>query len=300
MTKEKLEAETKLGVRVNPKVFIILLNYNGKDFIQKCLASVFKIDYPNFEVAVVDNNSTDGYFEAAKINFSKAHFIKNEANLGFSAGNNVGIRFALERMADYVLLLNQDTEVEKDFLGKLIEVAEADEKIGLVSPVIFNGHNKQIWFSGGEIKWLTMKTRHITKAIPADFYETEIISGCTMLIKKAVFKEVGLLDEDFFLYYEDADFSLRAKRAGFKRMVVTGSWVYHFEKSEQEKKNKTYWLVASGLIFFQKNTPALLRPWIKMHTFFRRAKNWMDVIFKRNELAETVQKAYQDFKKFKF
>jgi len=283
-----------------PKVFIIILNYNGKDFIQKCLASVFKLDYPNFEVAVVDNNSTDGYFEAVKINFSKAHFIKNEANLGFSAGNNAGIRFALERMADYVLLLNQDTEVEKDFLGKLIEVAEADEKIGLVSPVIFNGRNKQIWFSGGKIKWLKMRAQHIATAASKDFYETEIISGCVLLIKKAVFKEIGLLDEDFFLYYEDVDFSLRAKKAGFKRMVATGSRVYHFEKSEQEKKNKTYWLVVSGLIFFQKNTPAPLRPWIKIYTFFRRTKNWMDVIFKRNELAETVQKAYQDFKKFKF
>lgn len=283
-----------------PKIFIILLNYNGKDFIQKCLASVFKLDYPNFEVVVTDNNSTDGSFEAAKINFSKAHFIKNETNLGFSAGNNIGIRFALERMADYILLLNQDTEAEKDFLSKLIEVAEADEKIGLLSPIIFNGNNKQIWFSGGKIKWLKMKTRHVATAVPKDFYETEIISGCAMLVKKAVFKEIGLLDEDFFLYYEDADFSLRAKKAGFKSIVVTGSWVYHFEKSELGKKNKTYWLVVSGLIFFRKNTPLLLKPWINAYTFFRQIKNWLDVVFKRNELAPTVQKAYQDFKKAKF
>ena len=107
-----------------PKVFIIILNYNGQDVIKKCLASVFKNEYADFEVVVVDNNSTDGSLEAAKNNFSKAHFIKNEANLGFSAGNNVGIRFALERMAKYVLLLNNDTEVEKDFLEKLVAVAE--------------------------------------------------------------------------------------------------------------------------------------------------------------------------------
>ena len=104
-----------------PKVFVVVLNYNGGHFIKKCLASVFKNDYPDFEVVVVDNGSKDGSLEMAKSNFSKAVFIKNEENLGFATGNNIGIRYSLERMADYVCLLNNDTEVEKDFIEKLIE-----------------------------------------------------------------------------------------------------------------------------------------------------------------------------------
>lgn len=283
-----------------PKIFIIVLNYNGKDVIKKCLSSVFKVDYPNFEVVVVDNDSRDGSLEEAKSNFSKAHFIKNEVNLGFSTGNNVGIRFALERMADYVLLLNNDTEVEKDFLRQLVEVAEKDNKIGAASPVIFNGHNKQVWFSGGKIKWLRMKTLHEQKAATQDFYETSFITGCAMLVKAGVFKEVGLLDEDYFLYWEDADFSVRAKKAGFKNVVVAGSWIYHFEKSEQEKKNKAYWLVVSGLLFFQKNSPVFLRPWIAVYVRLRKMKNMIDIFFKRNEMAPVVQKAYKDFKNAKF
>jgi GT2 family glycosyltransferase len=282
-----------------PKIFIIILNYNGADVIKKCLASVLKVDYPDFEVVVVDNDSTDGSLEIAKANFSKAHFIKNEANLGFAAGNNIGIRFALERMADYVLLLNNDTEVEKDFLTKLVSVAEADEKIGIASPVIFSGANRQIWYSGGGIRWLKMKTSHANNASIAESYETDFITGCAMLVKAAVFKGIGLLDEDYFLYWEDADFSLRAKRAGFKNMVVAGAWVYHFEKSEGNLKNKTYWLVVSGLIFFKKNAPVILKPWFWGYVYLRRTKNWLDVLLKRNDLAPTVQKAYRDFKKIK-
>lgn len=281
-----------------PKIFIIVLNYNGKDVIKNCLASVFKIDYPDFEVVVVDNNSNDGSFEFAKNNFSKAHFIKNEENLGYAAGNNVGIRFALERMADYILLLNNDTEVEKDFLTRLVGAAEKDEKIGLASPVIFNGRNRQVWFSGGKIKWLAMKTAHNRKVFTADRYETGFVTGCAMLARAAVFKEIGLLDEDFFLYWEDADFSVRSRRAGFKNVVVPGSWVYHFEKSEGNLKQKTYWLVISGLIFFQKNTPLFLKPWIKVYASLRKLKNKIDLKFKRNELAETVQKAYTDYNKY--
>lgn len=292
--------EQKYGFRVNPKIFIIILNYNGKDVIKNCLASVFKIDYPDFEVVVVDNNSSDGSLESAKNNFSKANFIKNEANLGFSAGNNIGIRFALERMADYVLLLNNDTEVEKDFLAKLVEMAETDEKIGTVSPVIFNGHNRQVWFSGGGINWLRMKTKHSQQIATEDYFETDFISGCAMLVKAEVFRVVGLLDEDYFLYWEDVDFSVRARKAGFKNIVVTGSWIYHFEKSEQEKKNKIYWLVVSGLIFFKKNSPSILKPWIASYVVLRKIKNWADVVFKRNELAPVVQKAYKDFKNTKF
>lgn len=283
-----------------PKVFIVVLNYNGKDVIKRCLSSVFKIDYPNTEVVFVDNNSQDGSLEMAKANFSKAIFIKNEENLGFAAGNNIGIRYALERMAEYVLVLNNDTEVDKDFLGKLVEAGEKNEKAGLLSPVIFDGNTKQVWFSGGMIKWLKMKSEHLKKVANKDYYGSEFITGCSMLVKARVFKEIGLFDEDFFLYWEDADFSFRAKKAGFKNIVVSSSWVYHFENSERHKDMKIYWLVISGLIFFKKNTAFWLRPWIKAYLIGRKIKNWVDVKFKKNELAPMVQKAYKDFQNAKF
>jgi len=284
-----------------PKIFVIVLNYNGKDVIKKCLSSVFKSDYPNFEVVVVDNNSQDGSFETAKLNFSKASFIKNEENLGFAAGNNIGIRFALERMADYVFLLNNDAEIESDSLAKLVEVAETEEKIGIVSPVIFNGENKQVWFSGGKIKWLKMKSLHSHRIETKDSYRSDFASGCAMLVKAGVFKEIGLFDEDFFLYWEDTDLSFRVRKAGFKIVIVTASWVYHFERSEKNKESKIYWLVISGLIFFKKNTPYLLSPWTKSYLFLRKIKNWLDInLLNKRGIPVVVQKAYKDFRNAKF
>jgi len=283
-----------------PKVFVIILNYNGKDVLKKCLLSVFKNDYPNFETVLVDNNSTDGSLEMAKADFSKANFIKNEENLGFSSGNNVGIRFALERMADYVLLLNNDVEVEKDFLSRLVDIGEKNPKIGILSPLIFNGNTKQIWFSGGTISWLRMKSFHKRSAKTSDFYESPFLTGCSMLVKKEVFKKIGLFDEDYFLYWEDADFSLRAGKAGFEKVVVTSSWVYHFEKSEKNKESKIYWLVISGLIFFKKNTPAYLKPWTSFYLLLRKSKNYADLLIGKNKLAPVVRKAYKDFKHAKF
>ena len=281
-----------------PKVFIAILNYNGKDVIKNCLKSVFKIDYPNFEVVVVDNNSTDGSLELAKASFSKMHFIKNEVNLGFSTGNNIGIRFALEKMADFVLLLNNDTEVAPDFLEKLIAPSMLDEKIGLSSPFIFKDKSADIWFSGGKINWFSMKARNLSTQPQADsYFETGFVSGCSMLVRKDVFKKIGLLDEDFFLYWEDTDFSVRAQKADLKTIVVPQSHIYHFEKSEEQKANKTYWLVLSGLLFFQKNATFPLNIWIYFYTLLRKLKNFKDVVHKKNDLAIIVQKAYRDFAK---
>lgn len=282
-----------------PKVFIVVLNYNGKEVIKTCLSSLFKLDYPNFEIVLVDNNSNDESLEMAKTNFSKAHFIKNSQNLGFSAGNNIGIRFSLERMAEYVLIINNDVEVERDFLGRLVEAGEENPKSGILSPVIFNGEKNKIWFSGGKIKWLRMKTIHEQDPKTEEIYETEYLSGCAMLIKAEVFKKIGIFDEDFFLYYEDADLTLRAKKAGFKNLVVSSSWIYHFEKSEEVKPNKIYWLVASGLIFFKKNTPPLFRPWVGLYVLGRKLKNYLDIKFRKSEIAEAVQRAYKDFKNVK-
>jgi len=282
------------------KVNIVILNYNGKDVLKKCLASVFRLDYPDFEVVVVDNDSKDGSLEEAKNGFSRATFIKNEGNLGFSAGNNVGIKYSLEKQAKYVLLLNNDTEVERNMLSVLIDLMEKQKGIGIMSPRIVRGDSEESWFSGGRIDWMRMKTVHeevSSEKTREGFFETGFISGCAMLIRREVFAKAGLLDEDFFLYWEDVDFSVRAQRAGFKLAVSPLSKVRHFEKSENFLESKIYWLVVSGLFFFKKNSKCYLRPWISFYTAMRKMKNRMDIRKKpADAIFLAVSKAYDDFK----
>ena len=280
----------------SPKVFIIILNYNGLDCIKTTLASVLRMDYFSFEVVVVDNNSQDGSFELVRREFPKITAIKNSENLGFSAGNNIGIEYALERGADYIFLLNYDTKIEKSTLPFLVEIMEKEKKVGIASPMIFQGDSSKVWFSGGKINWLKMKSEHMIDKKAVNYYESDYLSGCAMLIRAEVFRRIGLFDEKFFLYWEDADFSLRAKKAKYKLAVYPKSQMCHFEKSQEKTNKKIYWLVISGLIFFKKNSPLFLKPWIFFYVLLRKIKNRRDRKREKNLINEAVEKAYKDFK----
>ncbi len=289
--------------RARPKVFVIILNYNGRETLFHCLSSVFRSDYPDLKVVVVDNNSQDESLEIAKKNFSQAYFIENSENIGFAAGNNIGIRFALERMADYIFLLNNDAEVERKTISNIIQIAEKNSSLGILSPLIYKNKTEKIWFAGGKIDWLRMRAIHTDfkiKSKKSKLWSTDYISGCAMLIKKEVFKKIGLLNEDYFLYYEDVDFSWRAYQSGFQLMVTSESRVYHFEKSEENKPAKIYWLVLSGILFFRKNAPLLWRPYISVYLWLRKIKNQMDLKWRNNQFALETRRAYRDSEKLNF
>lgn len=277
-----------------PKIFVIILNYNGKNCVADTLKSVLNSNYPNAEIVLVDNGSTDDSPEMIRRNFPKIVFIKNSQNLGFAAGMNVGIRYALERGADYVLLLNYDAEISENLLLLMTEEMEKDKKIGIASSTITD-MNSNIWFSGGRIDWLRIRAVHEKDKKEENYFNSDYISGCAMLIRAEVFKQTGLMDENFFLYYEDADFSLRARRAGYKLLVLPQSLVRHKEISENENEKKVYWLVLSGLIFFKKNAPFFLKPWIFVFVAARKIKNRLDMRYRATPTARLVEKAYQDF-----
>lgn len=280
---------------LQPKIFVIVLNFNGQDTLVPCLASIYQSDYLNFEVVVVDNDSRDGSLEQAMKSFSRAHFIKNSENIGFARGNNVGIRWALEKFADYILILNNDATIEKTTLSELLQTMQRNDSAGIASPLILSGDGKNIWFAGGIIDWHKMRTEHLHKTRFDSPYSSEYISGCAMFIKKDVFKKIGILDERFFLYYEDADFSMRAKKAGFDLLVVPLTRIKHLEQSSSKNNLKIYWLVLSGLMFFYTHSPN--KAWVVFYVFLRKIKNLFDRLFSRNEHAQLVHRAYQDYKK---
>jgi GT2 family glycosyltransferase len=276
-----------------PSVFVIILNYNGKDTLLDCLSSVYNSDYPNMNVVVVDNFSTDGSFEQAKEKFSKAHFISNSLNMGFAKGNNLGIRFALEKFADYIFLLNNDAEIFSDTLSLLVSSAEKTPSFGIISPMILGSDQKTPWFAGGKINWLQMSCVHYPGVAEQNIYPTEYASGCAMLINKSVFRKIGLFDERFFLYYEDADFSFRASKSNFKIMLLPTAKAIHYEKSNRQNLQKTYWLVLSALIFFKSNASLFYKIWYFFYVPARRIK----ARFSTDPFSPQVRKAFRDFKK---
>jgi GT2 family glycosyltransferase len=248
-----------------PRVCIIVLTWKNYDFTHDCLCSLRKIDYPNIEVVLVDNGSCDGSAERLASEFTEVRLITNERNLGFPAGNNVAIRDAMVRNPDYFLLLNNDTLVARDFLSKLVEVAESDEKIGIVNPkILYFEPDDRIWFAGGFYKpwWSTGKVRGQNRRDLGKYNETRevsFITGCACLIKAEVVRKIGLLDEVFFLGFEDLDWTLRAMRAGFRAFYVGSSVIWH-KASYDTKKNfgkpiMDFYRTRNSLLIARKHIP---------------------------------------------
>ncbi|NQU16568.1 MAG: glycosyltransferase family 2 protein [Candidatus Saganbacteria bacterium] len=214
-------------IKSNPSVFIIILNWNGGTNLLECLSSLQQIKYPDFQIVVVDNFSSDNSLESAKAGCPDLIYLENKENLGFAEGNNTGIRYALKNGADYVLLLNNDAVVTPDFLGFLI-----DSRPDIACPKIYYYNSKKIWYGGGFLNKLTGFTYHRGEGQldfdkNAGLEEVDFASGCCIMIRRLVFDKIGLLDADYYHSHEDADFCLRAKKAGFRCSYVPTSMVYH-------------------------------------------------------------------------
>ncbi len=215
------------------KVAIIILNWNGKNDTIECLKSLQNIDYKNYEIIIVDNASSDGSVEEISKQFPSVNLICNKKNLRFAGGNNIGIKYAIENAFDSILFLNNDTIVKENFLSEFVKYFSQNENIGICGGKIFYYSEPQkIWFAGGKINWFSGLTKHVgIRKMDCDKFnqimETDYVSGCCMLVKKSVFEKIGLLDENYFIYGEDADFSLRAKKFGFKLFYIPSSIIWH-------------------------------------------------------------------------
>jgi GT2 family glycosyltransferase len=233
-----------------PTVSVIVLNWNGKRFLERCLDSLLNQDYPNFEVLLVDNGSTDNSLEFVRGKFGKNGKLRVVAlrkNYGFSRGNNIGIKYV---RGDYIIVLNNDTEVKKNLITKLVETAETSERIGSVGCKIVTDKGKT-WFSqkftnGGFIVPFFLQTlaKERIEAVSNDFYTNLANSGCAVLYRKSVLDEVGLFDEDFGSNSEDWDLGYRINMAGFKSVYIPAPLVFHVGAGSEgytpERKVKIY------------------------------------------------------------
>ena len=254
---------------MNKMAYIIIVNWNGYKDTCQCIESCRELDYSNFHILIVDNGSSDGSGQLLREQFSDIKIIETGSNLGFAGGNNVGIRYALEQGADYIWVLNNDTVVDVHCLDFLIQAHEADPEIGMAGNKIYCHHSPEtIWYAGGEVDLEKGGvTHHIGKDLRDDgSYDepgpTGYITGCSVLIKTEVIKDIGLMDENYFLYFEDVDWSLRAKQKGWKLFYEPRAKLWHKEgaRREQEYSDKfIYYSIRNRLYFMNNFAPEKMR-----------------------------------------
>jgi GT2 family glycosyltransferase len=211
----------------HPKVFLIILNYNGKSDTINCLNSILAADIKNAQIVVVDNASSDGSVKAVKDTFPNIHLIKNQENLGYAGGNNVGIQYAYKQNADYIFILNNDIKVASNFLEEILKLAKEKPNGGIFGSAIYQYDNPNKlehlggYYNSSICEFISNKTLS-DKAQKVDY-----VCGCAILIKREVIEKVGLFEPKFFLLWEESDFCFRAQKKGFEIWVQPLSKIWH-------------------------------------------------------------------------
>tara|TARA_B100000963_G_scaffold191187_1_gene166277 strand:+ start:170 stop:1069 length:900 start_codon:yes stop_codon:yes gene_type:complete len=220
----------------NSKVAIIIVNWKQYELTKSCLFSLKKINYNDYQIILIDNESNLKELKVIKNQFDNIITFSNERNLGFTEANNIGIKHAIKNEFEYVLLINNDTEVEKNFMNPLLDSLEKNKNLGAVQPLILNFVNrKKVWNAGGFLNKF-FGYSYVNKNKELIKNNIDWITGCCFFIKVEVIKKIGLLDESFFAYYEDVDWSIKIKNTGFDLAFINSSVIYHHgSKSSQNE-----------------------------------------------------------------
>ena len=259
-----------------PLISIVVLNWNGADDTLACLDSLAALTYQNFAVTVVDNASSDD--SLARLRPYTAPYpltlIETGRNLGYAGGNNVGIRHALEQGADFVLVLNNDTTVASDLLERLLESAQRNSDAGVFSArIMYFDEPERVWFDGA--RWNPASLRlewpgqgEAESSLGTADHDTDYACGAALFFRSEVARQIGLLDESFFLVWEEVDWGFRARKAGWQNLVVPAAKVWHkigVSFGSESSPLRTYFSIRNELLWFSRHAPfsARLRLWLK-------------------------------------
>lgn len=255
------------------KVAVVTVNYNTEKDTKNLLTSLKRIEKGNFQlqIIIVDNGSRTQFRLDPGEKKENITLLRSEENMGFAGGYNIGIRTALSQGADYILIINNDTKVYSDMLKNLMKTLEGDSKIGAVIPKIYfaKGHEfhkdrykpnelgKVIWYAGGFTDWENIGSVHrgVDEVDRGQFDKIEPVefaTGCCILFKRETLEKVGLFDERYFLYFEDADLSERIKRVGFSIYYVPTAMLIHVNAASSGgpgNKLHDYFLTRNQMLF---------------------------------------------------
>lgn len=219
-------------MKTEPRVGIILINYKNYAQTMDCINSLKQIQYDDYFVIIVDNDSqNESYEELKKCEDAKIKIIQSGKNGGFAFGNNVGIEYARQFKCDYYLLLNNDTLVEPDFLKKMVADAEISQAGITTCRIMYDSEREKVWYAGGQVDWWNSRSTHMYINQPAPQNESirtvSFVSGCCMLISKKCVSDAGVLPEEYFMYYEDLDYCVHVAECGYSLRYVPNAVIYH-------------------------------------------------------------------------
>lgn len=245
------------------KVSIITLNWNGKDDTLECVASLKKLNHPNYDIVVVDNGSTDGSVSTLRARYPDVTVIENGRNLGYALGFNTGLNFACEHGADYFLILNNDTIIDPDALAELVKAAQQDDRIGFVTGKVYSFASPDTFQTTGRHSDPETLVGGLVGLGEVDrgqydcTREYDFVDDVFLLVRREVYETVGGYDPNFFLYYEETDWCARVRKAGFKIMYTPYAKIWHKGRtggpSTAMSPIRHYYMCRNEILFMKRN-----------------------------------------------
>jgi GT2 family glycosyltransferase len=251
-----------------PYIVAVILNTNRREDTCAVLASLEQNTYQNHRVIVLDNASTDGSVPAIRTAFPAVQIIELRQNLGYAGNNNVGIQAALAQGAEWVFVSNEDTILAPDCLARLMQVGQSNPRIGVVGPMVYH-HNEPnvIQSAGGKLRrdWQAwhLGQNERDQGQFSQAHEVDWISGCAILVRREVIEQVGMLDERFFYYWEETEWCLRAREAGWRIMHVPQAKLWHkgVQRDYQPGPSVTYYATRNHFLMLAKHQAPVMA-WI--------------------------------------
>lgn len=286
-------------IKPQPSICAVIVNYNGENYQNDCIKSLYAMKYTKLKILVVDSASSDNSVEVLKSEYPEVEVIACSTNVGVAKGNNIGIDYSIKNKFDYTLLLNNDIEVDEKMLEYMIE--RANENTVVVPKIYYYTPHDMIWFAGGKLDWKKGSAEHFgIQQIDKGQYDKKMYityaPTCCMLLHNSTFKRIGMIDEEYFMYFDDTDLCARLNENRIKICYEPKAIMWHKVSSSsggENSKTQVYYSYRNQLKYIKKNKNKITIT-TKLYVYSRAATKFLLGCMKKNN-DRFILKAYRDY-----